>query len=268
MAKKSWASIFGVKASRDPTKQTAMERLQIAAQQQATAKQAALAQMYGNSQANAYNAQQNAYSHHTLSAQGLQNAQNQMGIQAGQTWTQVGATGGSSIAGGITQNWVRSTVRGAMQHITKEMEREFMLDPINIPGTDRWRVPLKSEMHKVIYMEADELREERIYTLWVGHKTCRRYKEDQLPDIIKSKLALIHNQKDTGQIYESLPEDHFKIQVELYICTYPDDFHDVGWQVSKEYYCIVMPDDELRKLRGEIQNDPRGEGKEQDQEDS
>ena len=97
-------------------------------------------------------------------------------------------------------------------------------------------------LHRVSLREEDGE-----YQLQVDDHYVRRYDADTLPNEIKVRLAMI----------KAIPIDHFTDE-EIYHNTFLfyDNHHsknldDVGWRVTKNLYCLVLPTTLLNKLKGE-----------------
>jgi hypothetical protein len=88
------------------------------------------------------------------------------------------------------------------------------------------------------------------YEVYVGDNFIRLYSEDDLPDIIKSRIAMVKaatvkipdsylTSENIGQIYTGDPMS---------------PMYEIGWQVSKELFVVVIPSKDLTYLRGEANN--------------
>ena len=88
------------------------------------------------------------------------------------------------------------------------------------------------------------------YEVYVGDNFIRLYTEDDLPDIIKSRIAMVKaatvkppdaylTSENIGQIYTGDPMS---------------PMYEIGWQVSKELFVVVIPSKDLTYLRGEANN--------------
>lgn len=161
-----------------------------------------------------------------MNAYGQQNAANvyNQGLQAGQGY----ASGQVSVRQ-MQETQLRMIMgTGVMKNIGNTM-----LEPIMIHGTQLMRVPVSAVLDN-----ADDMVH---YTVFLNGGMKRMYTNDTLPDVFKAKLALINSSKEAGETYEDIPEESFKIQCDLYIKEHPKNFDDVGWRVSKHFYCVVMP---------------------------
>jgi hypothetical protein len=117
-----------------------------------------------------------------------------------------------------------------------------------------WRVPLRKA--------ADD------YTLWAGDGLIKFYTTKTLPYPLKVNMAMILAcpQHDRLSIVkDSLLETHSEGTI-FYTSTYPPEYNDVGWRISKSFYTIIILNDVLKQIRGEISDDTRskdkGEGEE------
>ena len=137
-----------------------------------------------------------------------------------------------------------------LTHVSPDQTGEaIMLEPINVPGSFLTRVPIC-------------VTDNNHYAVFVGRGLKRIYDQNTLPDIIKSKLAIINTSKEAlrPEYREDLPENSFRIQVLLYTSKFPKDFEEIGWRVSNTFYCIVMPQEALIPLQsGTLFTHPAGE---------
>jgi len=90
------------------------------------------------------------------------------------------------------------------------------------------------------------MRQGDTYHVFIGDNHIRHYKEETLPDCIKSKLTMIlasaHQTKPDAQI----------AKMEIYNPEIPNaDFDEIGWRASESYFCIILSYVDLMSLRGE-----------------
>lgn len=110
------------------------------------------------------------------------------------------------------------------------------------------RSKLTPVVHKTIYglhrvplrMEGDE------YQLQVDDNFVRRYDADTLPDEIKVRLAMIKAIPMATFSEEAVYYNHYI----FYENHHSRDLDDVGWRVTKDLYCLVLPTTLLNKLKG------------------
>ena len=93
-------------------------------------------------------------------------------------------------------------------------------------------------------------RGEGIYTVYVGDHFTRTYTDASLPDPIKMRLSMILASD------QFIVRDTELLKAELYVNHGPLDLHDIGWQASDSYFCIVLPQVDLEDMKG----DTRSEG--------
>jgi hypothetical protein len=93
-------------------------------------------------------------------------------------------------------------------------------------------------------------RGEGIYTVYVGDHFTRTYTDASLPDPIKMRLSMILASD------QFIVRDIELLKAELYVNHGPLDLHDIGWQASDSYFCIVLPQVDLEDMKG----DTRSEG--------
>lgn len=90
------------------------------------------------------------------------------------------------------------------------------------------------------------MREGDTYHVFIGDNHIRHYKEDTLPDCIKSKLTMI-----LASAHQTRP-DTMIAKMEIYNPETPNpDFDEIGWRASESYFCIILNYVDLRSLRGE-----------------
>ena len=90
------------------------------------------------------------------------------------------------------------------------------------------------------------MRQGDTYHVFVGDNHIRHYKEETLPDCIKSKLTMIL--ASTHQV----PHDATIAKMEIYNPITPNaDFDEIGWRASESYFCIILSYVDLMSLRGE-----------------
>ena len=100
-----------------------------------------------------------------------------------------------------------------------------------------------SGLHRVSLLEEDG-----DYQLQVGDHYVRRYDVDTLPDEIKVRLAMI---KAIPMLEVFTDEDIYYNSFLFYDNKHSKDLDDVGWRVTKNLYCLVLPSTLLNKLKGE-----------------
>jgi hypothetical protein len=115
------------------------------------------------------------------------------------------------------------------------MDGDPMLNALT-PVTHQWnlalvRVPLR--------------RVDDHFVLYVADGYYRRYDKDTLPDEIKTKMAMI-----LATDHKVIPDRDLR-RLGVYENTQSDELDEIGWRASESFYCIVMPIDSLKALRGE-----------------
>jgi len=98
-------------------------------------------------------------------------------------------------------------------------------------------------LHRVSLREEDGE-----YQLQVDDHYVRRYDADTLPDEIKVRLAMI---KAIPMLEVFTDEDIYYNSFLFYDNKHSKDLDDVGWRVTKDLYCLVLPTTLLNKLKGE-----------------
>ena len=81
--------------------------------------------------------------------------------------------------------------------------------------------------------------------LHVGNSMVRMFNLTQLPDHIRSQLAMIHTQDWKELMWVTVREIAFP-------SWYPEQYKDIGWMLSADEYVLVLPEEVLEELRGEV----------------
>jgi len=87
------------------------------------------------------------------------------------------------------------------------------------------------------------------YIVYVADGFHRLYTNDTLPDVLKSKFAMINA---NGEKF--LPDSKI-LRLTLYTNTHAPELDEVGWRASETYYCLVVDRLTLESLKGGTQND-------------
>lgn len=87
------------------------------------------------------------------------------------------------------------------------------------------------------------------YWVWVDTNYTRVYDDNTLPDMIKSKLAMI---LATPRHEKLISDEEVKQNTLLaYMNRHSPDLDEVGWQITGNLFCVVLPTLFLGSLRGE-----------------
>ena len=85
-----------------------------------------------------------------------------------------------------------------------------------------------------------------IYNVYVGKDTTRRYKQEQLPSFILSKI-IIAKELSTNPKLKSI----YSIPTKYQLFTCPEDgVETIAWKISDSIYVIVLSEKELSKIKG------------------
>ena len=87
------------------------------------------------------------------------------------------------------------------------------------------------------------------YIVYVADGYHRIYTDDTLPDVLKSKFAMILASEGRYML------DSRIIRLTLYTNTDAPELDEVGWRASETYFCLVVDRPTLESLKGGIQND-------------
>ena len=98
-------------------------------------------------------------------------------------------------------------------------------------------------LHRVSLIEEDGE-----YQLQVDDHYVRRYDANTLPDEIKVRLAMI---KAIPMLKVFNDTDIYFSSFMFYDNNHSPNLDDVGWRVTKDLYCLVLPTTLLNKLKGE-----------------
>ena len=88
------------------------------------------------------------------------------------------------------------------------------------------------------------------YIVYVADGFHRIYTDDTLPDVLKSKFAMILANGST----EYLPDSNI-LRLTLYTNTFSPELDEVGWRASETYFCLVVDRPTLESLKGGMQDD-------------
>jgi len=88
------------------------------------------------------------------------------------------------------------------------------------------------------------------YTIYVADGYQRNFDEVTLPDVLKTKFAMILASPDVP-----LPPDHELQSIGLYTnVEMSPELNDIGWRSSDTYFCLIMSRETLESLKGGTQN--------------
>jgi hypothetical protein len=88
------------------------------------------------------------------------------------------------------------------------------------------------------------------YIVYVADGFHRIYTDDTLPDVLKSKFAMILANGGSANIPDSKI-----LRLTLYTNTDSPELDEVGWRASETYFCLVVDRLTLESLKGGIQDD-------------
>ena len=84
------------------------------------------------------------------------------------------------------------------------------------------------------------------YTIHVADFFTRVFDENSLPDELKTKMAMILASP------HQIVKDKEVTNLMLFSTTNREEFKEIGWRVSDTYFCLVLDNAMLCKLRGGI----------------
>jgi hypothetical protein len=85
------------------------------------------------------------------------------------------------------------------------------------------------------------------YTISVADGFTRTFNENTLPDVIKTKMAMILARGDKFKM------DNHADRLSLYTNTVPE-LDEIGWRASETYFCLVLDRLTIDSLKGGGQN--------------
>ena len=88
------------------------------------------------------------------------------------------------------------------------------------------------------------------YIVYVADGFHRIYTDDTLPDVLKSKFAMILANGESANVPDSKI-----LRLTLYTNTDSPELDEVGWRASDTYFCLVVDRLTLESLKGGIQDD-------------
>jgi hypothetical protein len=88
------------------------------------------------------------------------------------------------------------------------------------------------------------------YVVYVADGFHRIYTDDTLPDVLKSKFAMVL--ANGGSAF--VPDSKI-LRLTLYTNTDSPELDEVGWRASDTYFCLVVDRETLESLKGGTQDD-------------
>ena len=82
------------------------------------------------------------------------------------------------------------------------------------------------------------------YTVYVADRYQRNFDEDTLPDLLKSKFAMMLSADGNA-----IPDDKL-YAAQVYVNNQSREMDDVGWRVSDTYFCAIVTREFLESLKG------------------
>lgn len=101
-------------------------------------------------------------------------------------------------------------------------------------------VPCGDDCRVYVEIKGKELR------IHVGGAMVRMYSLTELPDHLRSQLAMVFTQNWDSTLW--FPWD----SIETYPTWYPPQYEHIGWRLSHYKYVLVLPRKVLEELRGEV----------------
>jgi hypothetical protein len=88
------------------------------------------------------------------------------------------------------------------------------------------------------------------YIVYVADGFHRIYTDDTLPDVLKSKFAMILANGGSANVPDSKI-----LRLALYTNKDMPELDEVGWRASETYFCLVVDRLTLESLKGGIEDD-------------
>lgn len=116
--------------------------------------------------------------------------------------------------------------------------------------------PLKAnvEDESQKYYRVPVYQEEDIHTMFVGDNFTRRFTSDTLPDFVKLKLSMIKASAKPELLIDDSQEDNPSFAIMLYSMLPFEGFETIGWQLSKQYFIVVLTEHQLESLKGDTRS--------------
>jgi len=91
--------------------------------------------------------------------------------------------------------------------------------------------------------------DDEVYVLWVGDQYSRTFYSNELPRIVRAKIAMI-----LASPIKNLftMEEINASNVYIYHNTQYPELDEVGWRVTDKLLCLVLPDKTIVSLQGEL----------------
>lgn len=119
--------------------------------------------------------------------------------------------------------------------MSKSLTDHMLSGPISHPDMKGFsRVPMRLE---------DEM-----YVIYIAHKFTRSFTRDNLPDVIKTKLAFIDSVGKVRGNHDT--SNGIVLWMMIYVLPENEALHDVGWRVSDDIYCLVLDQPTIDLLVG------------------
>jgi hypothetical protein len=97
------------------------------------------------------------------------------------------------------------------------------------------------------------------YIVYVADGYHRIYDDDTLPDVLKTKFAMILANASNKFIL-----DDKVLRIALYTNVDSPELDEIGWRASETYFCLVLDRLTLESLKGGTQNDARRQSQSKD----
>jgi len=91
--------------------------------------------------------------------------------------------------------------------------------------------------------------DEETYILWVDARYSRSFYADELPNLLKSKIAMVL----ASPIKELFTIQQIRFNpIHIYLNKQYPELDEVGWRVTDKLLCLVLPKEIVNSLKGEL----------------
>lgn len=104
------------------------------------------------------------------------------------------------------------------------------------------------------YYRVPVYQEEDIHTVFVGYNFTRRFTSNTLPDFVKLKLSMIKASAKPELLIDDTQEDSPSFAIMLYSMLPFEGFETIGWQLSKQYFIVILTEHQLESLKGDTRS--------------
>ena len=93
-----------------------------------------------------------------------------------------------------------------------------------------------------------------VHTVFVGDNFRRRFTPNTLPDFLALKLSMIKASAKPELLIDDTQEDSPSFAIMLYSMLPFEGFETIGWQLSKQYFIVILTEHQLESLKGDTRS--------------